>query len=425
MKKLVVLSFLSSLVLPGLALAQPLEPSPQETGEPPPEPLPPAEPAPAAEPAPVAVEPAVDPAAEEAVEEEAADEGNWYDDLSFGVFADAYYLADWNMPEDPTSWSNAAHRAYDLSNGFNLAFGGVDLKYAGEKVGGTISLRYGNGGQRLIGSAEPALAPLWQAYGTWSPTDSLSFDLGQFGTIYGAEVAESWVNLNYSRGALYYLMQPFYHIGLRATYAASDMLALKLMVVNGTNNLGGPLGFGEDGNHTPHIGAQVGFTPADSVALYLGYYTGAAASGFGQVDLDDDGFPDNLTDDGSWEHFVDFVGVVTAGKLTLVGNVDFYTLPDADSLYWGASLAAGYAITDQFGAAIRGEILHNPDLFITDQYKRLITATGTLTYSPVDALTLRLETRFESANTDIYQARDEVRDWGLTSTVSGVVHFGI
>ncbi len=449
MKKLVLLSFLSSLVLPGLALAQPIDPA-QETGEPAPapEPLPPPEAAPEAEPAPLAEPVAAPPPGpvEEAVEEEAAEEQSWYDDLSFGVFADAYYLADWNMPADPTAWTTGVdgdmdgvldgipHRAYDISNGFNLAFAGADLKYAGEKVGATISLRYGSGGQRLIGSGVPVMAPLWQAYGTWNPTDSLTLDLGQFGTIYGAEVAESWVNLNYSRGALYYLMQPFYHTGLRATYAASDMLTFKLLVVNGTNNLPGPLGFGEDGNHTPHLGAQVGFTPADGVALYLGYYTGAASSGFGRVDVDGDGVLDNLADEDAWEHFVDFVGVINLGDLSLVANVDFYTLPDADlfygvpdsdALYWGASLAAGYKLTDRFGAAIRGEILHNPDLFITGAYKRLVTATGTLTYTPADALTLRLETRFESANTDIYQAKDEIRSWGLTSTLSGVVHFGI
>jgi hypothetical protein len=422
-KKLVLLSFVSSLVLPGIALAQPIEPAPEETYEPAPEPAPLPEPEPATEPAPA---PAPAPVYDEAIEEEVADEGSWYDDLSFGIFADAYYLADWNMPQDPTSWSNAPHRAYDLSNGFNLAFGGVDLKYAGETVGATISLRYGNGAQRLIGPAAASMVGLWQAYGTWNPTDSLTLDFGQFGTIYGAEVAESWVNLNYSRGALYYLMQPFYHFGLRATYAASDMLSFKLLVVNGTNNLPGPLGFGEDGNHTPHLGGQVGITPSDALGLYVGYYTGAAVSGFGTgADLDGDMIPDPQTDDDDWEHFVDLVAVITAGDLSIVGNVDFYALPAADSIYWGASLALGYSITEQLGVAARAEILHNPDLFITGAYQRLITATGTLSYAPVDSLTLRLETRFESSDEDIYAARDEARSWGLTSTLSGAVHFGI
>ncbi len=418
MKKLVLLTFATALALPGVALAQPeVEPTPDPAYEPAPQPEP------AYEPAPVQPEPEPAPVVEEVAAEEPAEEEPWYDDLSFGVFTDAYYLADWNMPEDPTSWSGYPHRAYDLSNGFGLAFAGIDLKYAGESVGATISLRYGNGGQRLVGSAEPVLAPLWQAYGTWSPTDSLTLDLGQFGTIYGAEVAESWMNLNYSRGAVYYLMQPFYHVGLRATYAASDMLTLKLLVVNGTNNFAGPLGFGEDGNHTPHLGGQVGFTPSDGIALYLGYYTGANASGFG---------PAADTDDGDWEHFVDFVGVFAFGDLTLITNVDFYALPEFDALYWGASAALGYSLTEKFGLAARVEFLHNPDDFLgfdpdvgAALYEWLVTGTVTADYRPLDSLTLRLETRLEVADDEIYVAREELRSTGLTSTLSAVVHYGI
>ena len=54
--------------------------------------------------------------------------------------------------------------------------------------------------------------------------DGLTIDVGLFDTIYGAEVADSWVNFNYTRSPLNYLMQPFYHLGVRATYEVSDRL---------------------------------------------------------------------------------------------------------------------------------------------------------------------------------------------------------
>src|SRR5690606_1107388 len=130
---------------------------------------------PAAEPAPaesVVLAAAIAP--EVVIEESDA----WYDDLSFGIFADAYYMVDWNMPADPQAWSAAPHRAYDDGQGFGLAFAGADLVYGGEKVGGTISLRYGAGGAALIGGRAPELSVLWQGFVTWSPTDALSFDLG-------------------------------------------------------------------------------------------------------------------------------------------------------------------------------------------------------------------------------------------------------
>ena len=47
-------------------------------------------------------------------------------------------------------------------------------------------------------------------------------------------MAESWQNMNYTRGALYFAMQPFWHTGLRGSYQVSDSLGLTALVVNGT-----------------------------------------------------------------------------------------------------------------------------------------------------------------------------------------------
>ena len=82
----------------------------------------------------------------------------------------------------------------------------------------------------------------------------LSLVAGTFGTIFGAEVAESWLNLNYTRGELYFNLQPFWHTGIKAEYAKDAFVARALVVNepnnstlnNGAINVAGQLGFVSD-----------------------------------------------------------------------------------------------------------------------------------------------------------------------------------
>jgi hypothetical protein len=73
------------------------------------------------------------PVADEAAQPETR--AHWYDSLTVGAFADAYYMVDWNRPEVGVAAQRVGHRAYDASSGFNVAFAGLDLAYAGENVG--------------------------------------------------------------------------------------------------------------------------------------------------------------------------------------------------------------------------------------------------------------------------------------------------
>ncbi len=207
-------------------------PPPVEVAPPPPPPVVEAEPTPEAEPeAPADPDPSV------------------WDRMSLNVFGDAYYMVDWNMPDSRTAPQDVGHRAFDSQAGFGLAFGGLDFRYADDQFGATVDLRFGPGASRLLGNSDPVFSVLKQAFVSWTPNETISFDLGQFDTIYGAEVADSWRNLNYTRGALYYLMQPFYHTGLRAKLTLSDRVGLTGMIVNGTNN---PI----NGALAPHLGLQ-------------------------------------------------------------------------------------------------------------------------------------------------------------------------
>lgn len=378
--------------------------------------------------APVAAAPVEVAPAEVLVAEapEAAPQQKWYDGISVGAFVDAYgaIRSDSNRARNPVGAPVAnpvgyATEAYVQASGFALAFAGADFAYSGDKVGATISLRYGPGVNRFYAADQGAFGidNITQGYLTYKPTDKLTLDLGQFYTLYGAEVAESFRNVNYSRGALYYAMQPFWHTGLRAHYSFNDTFAINALVVNGVNTA-------FEGNKSPSLGLQFLLTHGDYLSVALGYL-----GGLNPRDGDDETAPAK-----NFQDFFDLVATVTAGdfKLVLNGDLNLYkqvhvpadlATMSAESggtgeYWWGISAAPAYAFTAFFTLGARLEYLEDSansqliqsreDAVVTGKSK-LTTITATLDFKPVpgsSALILRPELRYELAgdSNDTYNA---------------------
>lgn len=330
-------------------------------------------------------------------------ESSWTDALEINAFVDAYaaftsHKAGVNLPGALVD-GTASHRSYVFNSGFGLSFAGLDVSLTGEQFGGTISVRMGPSVIQFFGdNGGLGFDNLTQAYVTWMPFDALTLDLGQFGTIYGAEVAESWQNINYSRGALYWAMQPFWHTGLRANYAITDSIGLTGLLVNGTNNI-------LEDNKSPSTGLQLSLA-FDPVEIYVGW--------LGALHPSDGGENGALFD-----HFLDLVATVGVGNFSAVLNVDF-ALEDTGGAgdYMGASLALGYGFTNWFGAGLRGEYLTYLDSdcgavatggACPASYDDLMTATVTLDIKPIPNrgnLILRPEFRVEIASDDAFVDRD-------------------
>lgn len=394
----------------------PVEPAPVE------EPVPVEEPAPLEEPEAAAPAEPTDPVEEEAAPEESG--------LSTLMFVDSYYSYNKQNPR----FAHPGHRAYDGDNGFVLAWVGLDATYEAGPIAATASMRVGRGAEMFFGEDQYPYLPLSQAYLSWSPVEQLTLDVGMFGTIYGAEVAESWQNLNYTRGALYYMMQPFWHTGIRGNVAFSDMVELNFLLVNGTNQAFAL-------NHAPALGAQIAMSPTDEFSFAVGYLH--------QTDPDSSvGFPGprpgaTTIDEATGEEvpafgpnppgidqFFDVVATAELGDATIIANFDFGMCKafGCDQSFWGISLAAGYAFTEVFGAAIRGEYLGDPDGWawgidangdpINDS---LVTGTLTLEAKPHENLIIRWDNRFESSASGIYTNRngDAASSW--YNTILGLV----
>jgi hypothetical protein len=450
--------------------APPVAPAPVEAAPPPAAPAPmPVEPAPApppvTEPAPTEAPP-VDPEPDLPPPETYAEGGDsWYDSIAFSAFVDAYASVNYNFPK-PQSGRNVL-RAFDSSNGFALSWVGVNASYPADPVGATISLRFGPTARLAAGcladdktqcDSGQSLENVKQAFASWRPggADSLfTIDVGKFDTPFGVEVAESHLNMNYTRSMLF-ASQPVTHTGLRGSFAISDAFDLKLLAVNGWNN-------SIDNNVGKSFGAQANFhlrndEDADLLGISVGYLGGpehddtlivhcrageAFVAGSTQcVSAPSEKDPSQgvldrpSSNTKGWRHLVDLV--VTSNpieQLRLVLNADFgldnvRTAANQEAFegksYFGVLLGARVAVSDQFGVAARGEYFHDSNAFINpypQNTQDLVGGTLTLDYLPADFLTIRLDNRFDWSSHKIFNK--EIRDMvgnQFTTTLGIVAH---
>jgi hypothetical protein len=394
------------------------------------------------------------------------DGDSWYDSIEFSAFVDAYASVNYNFPK-PQYGKNVL-RAHDYNNGFALSWVGVNASYPADPVGATISLRFGPTAHQIgagcladdkahCDSGE-GLENVKQAFASWRPGGSdgmFTLDVGKFDTPFGAEVAESHLNMNYTRSMLY-ASQPVFHTGLRGTFLISDALDLKLLAVNGWNN-------SVDNNVGKSFGAQVNFhfknsDDADLLGISVGYLGGpehddvlvvhcGAGELFSSSSTSCVSAPTNTeptqgvldrasSNTDGWRHLIDLV--VTANpieELRLVLNADFgrdsfRNAGDPNKFdaknYYGVLLGARYAVAEQFGVAARGEYFRDTNGFINpypQNTQDLVGGTLTLDYLPADFLTIRLDNRLDWSSRKIFnsQIRDLVGSQ-FTTTLGVVAH---
>jgi len=361
----------------------------------------------------------------------------WYESMDMRLFVDAYASANANMPK-PQSAQNV-YRAYDTTNGFALAWAGFDASYDPAPVGATLSLRFGPSAETYAGACfssdkdrnpcdgDIGLQFVKQAFASYrpgGPGSGFSLDFGKFDTIYGAEVAESQDNLNYTRGLLYWLGQPLFHTGLRANWEVVPELTFRALAVNGVNN-------SVDNNLGKSFGAQISLSPVQELSLMLGWFGGPEQDDTATIDcgageaydpalgrcVEDPTSTDahtEIVDRGganqleAWKHLVDFVvRYQPMPTLEIVANADYGTEGVRTSLeddstetrvWYGAMLAAELGLSEVWSLAARGEYYVDPDGHTTGaEDAELASATLTLGANVADYLLVRLEGRGDFA----------------------------
>lgn len=360
---------------------------------------------------------APDPTVAVAAEPPADADKPWYTRIDVGAFVDAYYSQNWRGAR-PDAGANL-YQPYTANSGFGLAWIGLDASVEPDPVGATLQLRFGPAVPNLaLGDAAipGGIGQVQNGFVSWKPSGKagrLTLIVGKFDTVYGAEVAQSHLNMNYTRGYLYNLAQPFFHTGARADFQVNDAIALKVLAVNGWNNT-------IDNNRGKSVGAQAAVTPKDGLTLSFGYMVGpeepdtiaAPASASGGPGA---GTVVNLGANSRLRHLFDIVGdMKVTSRLRLVANADYVTQTVADSgtqayrqVSWsGAALLARYAFTDIWAAAVRGEVVFDRDGQISAPNVAplsLYTGTFTVEAAPHKMLLIRLDNRVDAGDRDVFK----------------------
>ena len=293
-----------------------------------------------------------------------------------------------------TGTYNALQYPYADSHGFGLVFLAGGFRFETQRWGIMLDLKYGQNIGRLT-----ELTPVSRAFVTWIPVarDKLKLDLGYFGAFVGIETDDEWRNPTFTRGVIYFRMQPFRHLGLRATGTPHEDVRLRLIVASGSM-------FGTqfpDGNPSnviaPTVGAQVEYQALDELNLKLGAVTS----------------PNGLNGNRDWQAIIDFIVEWDDGPGNVFVDIDYQfasrgTLTGRPaSRQWGVSLGGGYEINDYWKLGFRGEYFgaegNGESLYV-------FTFTGTVRYTPIQYLIISLEPRGELSDNAIYFGRPLTTD---------------
>jgi Putative beta-barrel porin-2, OmpL-like. bbp2 len=318
--------------------------------------------------APVAATPA-EPAAP-AEEEEPAGK------LTVSGYLDSYFFANFNKPLSRDNMGQSGvGRGFDRRVGqFNLGMVQTVFTYKNKKSEAVADLAFGPSAQYGNYGNVPRFDPAYgwavgndvytallikQAYFKYNATEKLSFTLGQFGTHIGYEYIDAPLNFFYSINHTFNSGIPFYHTGLKATYAFNSKVSLMLGAVNGFDYV-------QDNNRAKGLIGQLSLAPAEGFTIYLNYInsneanadpvTGKTPKGnFTVYDL-------NGGYQASKKFFVGY-WVMLGSQSGDLGGAGTFTPADGNTTdtktWYGANLYLTYALSDIFTVGFRGEYFDN------------------------------------------------------------------
>jgi hypothetical protein len=317
--------------------------------------------------------------------------GTGYSQTFMGT-VDGYWSYNTNTPNVPAGSANRFnnYRAFDIRDqSFSLNYGEIAVEYKPMNVGVRVDFGFGDAAD-IVHAAEPAGQDLWrhiqQAYVS-ATKDKLTLDFGKFVTPLGAEVIETKDNWNYTRGLLFTWAIPFYHMGAKATYVASDRATIAGYVVNGWNNV-------RDTNTDKSVGLLGSFKPTERLALTANYLFGK----------------ENPATDDTRQVF-DGVATYTISpdRVSLMANYDYGFDRDfsGDRVIWQGIAAYGKAkLSDALTVAGRYEFFDDRNGFTTGITQELQSFTATAQV-PWAGFTLWGEYRRDWSNFDTFNKTED------------------
>ncbi len=332
---------------------------------------------------------------------------------TINAYVDGYYGYNFNRPLGRINLL----RADDvLDNNFSLNQTGLVIERStdaslSKRFGYRLDLMFGQNTETLQGGAQNELRPqvyrnIFQAYGTVvAPIGKgLSVDFGKFSSALGPEGNYTKDQLNYSRSYFFNYL-PFYHMGVRATYAFNDKFTFQYWLVNGANQT-------EDFNGLKSNAFLFTIKPTKSLTWQANYYVGE--EGRDSQPIYNPGLPTLATQPGlsatpvlprpnGKEHIFDTYATWNiTPKLTFLGEGDYvvnrnYSNSSPAHVIGGAGYVK-YQFTDAWAFAERFEYLSDRGGLFSGTTQAVKDSTTTLTYQFADGFQLRAEYRRDWSN---------------------------
>jgi hypothetical protein len=315
--------------------------------------------------------------------------GSFLSSITVFGLGDAYVMANANQPPE----GDNLLRNFDTHSGelrMNYAEVAFERKTSAQAVVG-FRADFGAGPTaNMVGSPEPGpdgLQYIQQGYlSVRAPLGSgLTIDAGKFVTPAGAEVIETQDNWNYSRSLLFSWAIPYYHAGVRASYALSDKVTATGFLLNGWNNV-------KDNNGSKSFGTQVLVTASDRVSI-AGTWIGGAE----QADVE------------GWRNMLDaIVNVTVTPRVKLQLNADYVRdRALGPGVGWhGVAAALRTELTPKWTLAPRVEWFSDPQGASTGTAQDVVEGTITVQRAIVAGLSARVEYRVDHSNTDFFPTDD-------------------
>ena len=252
--------------------------------------------------------------------------------LQVSGYVDAYYQANFStFGEDdaplvfPTSFTGQA-------NEFALGMANVIFAKEMGKVAAVAQLGFGPRAEAANGD----VAAIQQLFVTYSPSESVTFSLGNFGTFVGYEVIDP-VNVNYSTSYLF-SNGPFFHMWVKADFALGENFGAMVGLFNDTDSKFDAVG-------GKHIGGQLS-AEFGGLAAFLNVLTGVEEENF-RAEEDLTGFQVDLTATYTVSEKLMF-GLNASDKTSSVDG-------DVVSGFTGVAVYSTIGLSDDFALGLRAE----------------------------------------------------------------------
>lgn len=304
-------------------------------------------------------------------EEKEAEEGKF----SVSGYIDTYYFTNFNKPSSRDNMGQSGvGRGFDRRvDQFQIGMVQTVFKYTNSKSEVVADLAFGPSAQYGNYGNVPNLSPAYgytlgndvfsavmikQAYFKYNATEKLSFTAGQFGTHIGYEYIDAPLNFFYSINHTFNSGIPFYHTGIKASYAFSDKVSLMLGAVNGFDYV-------HDNNRAKGLIGQLSLLPAEGLSVYFNFISSNESNADATGSTPDGNFTVYDLNGGYQATEKLFIGywVMYGTQHGTLGSPGTFVPADGDvdatKSWYGANLYFTYALSDLFSMGFRGEYFNN------------------------------------------------------------------